>query len=255
MKTMVNGKLYMPMTKNNTKLLQVNWHAPRNIKAYITTCHDDFNLALHVNDDKNKVLLNRAKLRQYTPNEPLWLNQTHSTTVINWDSTTEYKIFDADASISKQKQKVCIVMTADCLPILLTNKNGDFVAAIHAGWRGLDNGIIKETITKLYPYNTKDMIAFIGPAIGQECFEIGSEVYESFIQKNTTDSQYFTPSKNTGKFMGNLRKIAEQRLIELGLLSNNISNSNICTMCNTNWFFSYRDSSNTGRFATLVWIE
>lgn len=240
--------------KNQTKLLQVTWNAPNNIKAYITTCKDNFNLALHVNDDENRVLINRAKLKEALPSNPLWLNQTHSINVIDW-TNSKYQIMDADASISTKNKDVCIVMTADCLPILLSNKNGDFVAAIHAGWRGLDNGIISETITKLNKYPNSDIVAFIGPAIGQECFEVGREVLESFISKNSSDKRFFIESQNQDKYMCDLRKIAEQRLLESGLKIDNISNKSICTRCNTNWFFSYRNSSTTGRFATLIWKE
>lgn len=239
---------------NHPKILQATWNAPNNIKAYITTCKDNFNLALHVGDDQTKVLANRAKLKNKLPNSPLWLNQTHSTTVVDW-TDKKYEIIDADASISSKKNDVCIIMTADCLPILLSNESGDFVAAIHAGWRGLDNGIITKTINTLSTYDISSMVAFIGPAIGQECFEVGKEVLESFINKNPSDERFFIKSQNHDKYLCDLRKIAAQRLIESGLKIKNISNNDICTKCNTNWFFSYRNSCSTGRFATLIWKE
>lgn len=244
----------MPTTKTKPLVLQATWNAPSNIHTLITTCSEEFNIALHVGADENIVLQNRAKLNQFLPSSPLWLNQTHSTTVIDWDNT-EYSIFDADASISTNSKKVCIVMTADCLPILLTNKHGDFVAAIHAGWRGLNDGIIANTINKLSQFNTSEMLAFIGPAINHECFEIGSEVRASFLEKNATDYQFFTPSSNPDKFMANLRGIAAQRLLEMGISIDNISNNAICTKCLPEWFFSYRANPETGRIATMIWRD
>lgn len=244
----------MPMIKTKPVLLQPSWHVPRNVHAIITTCCEDFNLALHVGADEQETLDNRQNLNTFLPSNPLWLNQTHSIEVINWDNR-EYSLFNADASITTQNKKVCVVMTADCLPILLTNKRGEFVSAIHAGWRGLDNGIIKNTIDKLSKFEISETIAFIGPAINKECFEVGVEVKESFISKNSDDDKFFIQSKNDNKFMANLRDIAEQRLRESGLLSNNIYNNSICTKCLPEWFFSYRNSPKTGRFATLIWLD
>lgn len=244
----------MPMTKINPRVLQPNWQVPSNVHALITTCSSDFNLALHVNDDVAKVLANRKHLMEYVPSDPLWLNQTHSTTVVDWDKE-QYRILDADAAISRNNSRVCVVMTADCLPILLTNKCGSFVAAIHAGWRGLNNGIIQNTINQLSATERKQIIAFIGPAINQECFEIGSEVREEFLKNNPHDEQFFINSVNPNKFMADLRAIAKQRLLEFGVSADDIFNSKICTKCHPEWFFSYRQNSNTGRFATMLWLE
>ncbi len=237
------------------QFLTIGWNAPRNIKTLITTATIDFNLAMHVNDDPNKVKANREILESKLPSSPMWLNQTHSIDVINWDNKKSYQIFDADASITTKAKTVCVVMTADCLPILLSNKDGDFVAAIHAGWRGLNNGIIQQTIAQISEKYKKDIIAFIGPAINQECFEIGSEVFDAFITTNPQNKSFFTPSLNQGKYLADLRGIAELILINSGVKATNITNNKICTKCNTNWFYSYRDNSNTGRFATLIWIE
>lgn len=243
------------MIKTKPLVLQPNWQVPHNIHALVTTCHEDFNLALHVNDNPHKVAHNRDIIKEYTTNAPRWLNQTHSTKVVNWDNA-EYQILDADAAITTQAARVCVVMTADCLPILLTNHTGEFVAAIHAGWRGLNDGIIANTIKDLAQFATKDMIAFIGPAICQTCFEIGHEVYDAFVEKNPTDAQFFTKSPlDPNKYHANLRRIAQQRLEELGLLSYNIYNSEICTKCINNWFFSYRNNPQTGRFASLIWMD
>jgi YfiH family protein len=242
----------MPTTKTKPILLQPAWKLPLNIKAVISTRSNEFNLATHVNDDPDNVIANRQQLRNYLPSEPFWLQQTHSDRVVKADlsqSTTP----DADASYTTQKGVVCAVMTADCLPILLTNISGDFVAAIHAGWRGLNDNIIIKTIQELSHFNPKEMLAFIGPAIDQECFEIGAEVRESFLLNDINTAQFFSLSKNEGKYMANLRGIAEYKLLQAGLPSQNITNPAICTKCNHNWFFSYRENSNTGRMASLIW--
>lgn len=245
----------MPTTKTKPVSLQVPWNAPANIHTLITTSKGNFNPALHVEDDQAKVLAARRQLAQQLPTPPLWLNQTHSTKVMNWDRDAYLADIEADAAITTQKNKVCVVMTADCLPILLTNKSGDFVAAIHAGWRGLHTGIIAKTLDKLQRFARQEMLAFIGPAIGQECFEVGAEVRESFVTKAQENELFFSGSKNTGKFMANLRAIAGLELEKFGLNPANITNPNICTKCNTEWFYSYRANPQTGRMATLIWKD
>lgn len=252
----VIGKLSMLMTKTNHPIfLQANWNAPRNIRTLITTSVNDFNLALHVGAPQEQVLENRSQLTQLLPNVPKWLNQIHSTTVVNWDNEPNYKVFDADASITTTQNTVCVVMTADCLPILLTSRNGDFVSAIHAGWRGLNDGIIAKTLAEIPNIARHDILAFIGPAINQECFEIGAEVREQFIINDISTTEYFQATVNPDKFMGDLRGIAELQLLKLGIQKANISNSKICTKCHTDWFYSYRANPKTGRIASLIWLE
>lgn len=243
----------MLTTKTKPILLQPAWKLPANIRAVISTRNNEFNLATHVNDDPNKVMANRQQLRNFLPSDPFWLQQTHSTRVVKADLSKA--VPDADASYTTDKGIVCAVMTADCLPILLTNASGDFVAAIHAGWRGLNNDIIAQTILKLSQFSPNDMLAFIGPAINQECFEIGKEVKESFLATDTAIAPFFIPSINNEKFMADLRGIAEYKLYKSGLLPQNITNPKICTKCNHNWFFSYRENPNTGRMASLIWKE
>lgn len=246
----------MHMMQTKAQFLQAPWAAPTNIHTLITTNIDDFNLATHVGDDETKVLANREKLSRLLPGHPIWLNQTHGINVINADECSQADLPpDADAAISFNSKVVCVVMTADCLPILLTNRGGEFVAAIHAGWRGLNDGIIANTLAKLSQFEKKDILAFIGPAIGQECFEISSEVRENFLANDIETKQYFIPSANPGKFMANLRLIAAHQMVKLGLNPKNISNNNICTKCNNEWFYSYRANPQTGRFATLIWKD
>lgn len=244
----------MPMTKINPQFLQANWGAPSNIKTLITTSTPEFNLASYVGDHSQLVFARRELLQQITPTPPLWLQQTHGIRVINWDEQSYTSPPNADASLTTQAKKVCVVLTADCLPILLTNQNGDFVAAIHAGWRGLNNGIISATLAKLAPYATQQMLAFIGPAIGEECFEVDKDVRERFSQNDPHVTRYFTISPNGGgKYLANLREIAAHQLQLTGLTKPNIFNPNICTKCNQQWFYSHRAKPMTGRFATMIW--
>lgn len=255
------------MTINKPILFQANWQAPVNIHTCITTnveintfttqiekFIEGFNLAMHVDDDSSKVAANREILNQFLPAQPLWLNQTHSAKIINWDlQKLEEGLLDADASITTKNNFICAILTADCLPILLTNKQGDFVAAIHAGWRGLNDGIIEKTIAELNRFTAQNMLAFIGPAICHKCFEISQEVCDKFLAKDATIDQYFIPGLEAGKYYADLRQIAQHKLIKQGLSLANITNADICTKCNPHWFYSYRAKAKTGRFATLIW--
>jgi len=244
----------MPTITDKTAIfLQASWNAPANIKTCITTSINDFNPATHVNDDPQNVINNRKLLRQLLPNDPVWLNQIHGTTIVEASHSNSHSVPDADASYSTQSAQVCVVMTADCLPILLSNQNGDFIAAIHAGWRGLNDGIIENTLTSLSRFKSNEMIAFIGPAICQECFEIGNEVKEAFIKNDHNLDTFFINGITPEKQHADLRGIAEYKLLKSGLAKSNISNKNVCTRCNLQWFYSYRANPNTGRIATLIW--
>lgn len=236
-----------------SRLLQAPWPAPANIHTLITTIAADFNLATHVGDLASKVTNNRQWLNRYLPAPPLWLNQTHSNDIIDWTSPSA-SIPNADGSISWQEHQVCVVLTADCLPILFTTTTGAMVAAIHAGWRGLVNGIVEAGLNKLAQVPAAQILAFIGPAIGQECFEVGAEVRQAFITQAPDDAQYFILTDATGhKFKANLRQLAVQRLLRHGVLPQHISAPAVCTQCTAQWFFSYRGNPHCGRFATLIW--
>ena len=256
----------MPMTKISSKTkpvyLQAAWPAPANVHTLISTSIAEFNLATHATDDLEQVLHNRQELRAELPATPLWLNQTHSTGAINHDQLTpellsseQGKPPEGDASFTRQSGKVCVVMTADCLPILLTNRSGDFVAAIHAGWRGLCDDIIAQTLTQLGEYPHDEVLAFIGPAIGAECFEVGTDVRARFVDSNPAYANFFSASQQESKYLANLRGIAALKLEELGIPAANISNPAICTRCTPEWFYSYRGNPTSGRFASLIWKD
>jgi YfiH family protein len=236
-----------------------DWPAPANIKSITTTRHggvsispyDQLNLGLHVGDHKHHVEQNRQQIVQLAqlPEHPRWLNQVHGTQVTQskqWSAGTK-----ADAISSQEKNHVCAIMTADCLPILLCNQQGDTVAAIHAGWRGLAAGIIEKTLHS-FACDHSAIIAWLGPAIGPNAFEVGSEVVELFVKQ---DPQAFNAFKQTDSqhFLANIYLLAQQRLNLCGVTK--IYGGECCTVSNPNRFFSYRRDGVTGRMASMIWIE
>ena len=237
-------------------ILTANWNAPKRVRTLITNRigpnNTDFNLALHVGDNPKQVNNNREILNKFLPNTPNWLNQTHTNKVIDLDiENTITQSFDA--AITKKTGIVCVAMTADCIPILVTDKNASFVAAIHAGWRGVQTNIIRNTIdlSKIDPQN---IIAYIGPAICGYHFEVEMDLYKTFTESDPNNKQFFK-NKTDNKYECDLVGIAKLQLLNLGVLDNNIYLSNICTYCNNDFYYSYRKEKNTGRFASLIWIE
>ncbi|MCX8514105.1 MAG: peptidoglycan editing factor PgeF [Burkholderiales bacterium] len=241
------------MLKNN--FITANWNCPSNIKTLITTKNNSkFSLRLK-GDDIETSIANRQTLAELINNPLYWLNQSHSATATSLDNIE----FDnnADAAFTFSKNKACVVLTADCLPILLTDTRGSFVAAIHAGWKGLLAGIISNTLAKLNFNQNNNIIAYIGPAICQNHFEVGSELYDAFIAKNNSYMPFFQP-KHNNKFDCDLIAIAKLDLILCGVEANNIYLSNLCTSCNNNLFYSYRKeviNDQFGNFASCIWME
>lgn len=237
------------------------WHAPVNVHALTTTRHggvsgapfDSFNLGDHVGDSKNSVKTNRALLvEQYAlPQSPLFLTQTHSTHVIRLPFEGEQ--VEADVVYTNHPSQVCLVMTADCLPVLFCNRQGNEVAAAHAGWRGLCDGILEATVAQ-FACSPKDILAWLGPAIGRDAFQVGGEVAEQFIAQDSLAEQAFRPDPNAcGKYFGDLYRLARLRLNRLGITQ--ISGGGYCTFRDSDNFFSYRRDNVTGRMASLVWFE
>ena len=241
--------------------LYPNWQVPNNIKALMTTRtggmsiapFDSFNLGNHVGDDPSAVKKNRDLLVEQfdLPHFPVFLNQIHSTRVLELPYSGND--FNADASYSNQPNQVCLVMTADCLPVLFASKNGNEVAAAHAGWRGLCDGILEETVAKFQcPKN--EIIAWFGAAIGPTAFQVGREVVEQFMVWDNQAEQAFTIDPNSeSKYLGNLYQLATQRLNKLGITQ--ISGGERCTYTEKDHFFSYRRDGKTGRMASLIWFE
>lgn len=238
-----------------------NWPAPANIQAFTTTRvggvsavpFDSFNLGDHVGDEGNAVKTNRALLVEKfnLPQTPLFLTQTHSTRVIQLPYFGNN--LAADATYTNQPNQVCVVMSADCLPVLFTNKQGTEVAAAHAGWRGLCDGILEETV-KCFRAPTRDIIAWLGPAIGPTAFQVERNVVEQFAAFDLSASTAFKPDPTQeGKYLGNLYQIAEQRLNKLGIRE--IFGGHHCTVNEKELFFSYRREGKTGRMASVIWFK
>lgn len=261
------------MSKNNqlpTTLSEIGFKATwtAKVQTLITTRNggisappfNSLNLGTHVGDNLEHVLKNRSIVQEIIPGSPYWLQQTHSNYVINLDdigdvSWNEYKNHNFDASFTRVKNKVCVVMTADCLPILLTDQQSSFVASIHAGWKGVENGVIKNTISALKHKSHQDIIAYIGPSICQTHFEVGYEVKEQFIKLDLQNEKYFRQRiGEINKFDCDVVGIAVLQLLNLGLLTKNIYLSDICTYCQDKEFFSYRRDGKTGRIASFIWL-
>ena len=210
-----------------------------------------FNLALHVNDDKNAVFSNRALLLKHynLPSAPVWINQTHSNLSIDADSVSS--MVDADASYSKKLGTVCGVLTADCLPIFICNKEGTAVGVAHAGWRGLVDGVI-ESIIESFDCNGEDLIVHLGPAISKLSFEVGGEVKSQYLSKNKNFESCFVDINNKNYL--DLYDAARVVLKSFGVSS--ISGGDRCTYKESDHYFSYRrDGGQSGRMAHLIWIE
>ncbi|MFU2059662.1 peptidoglycan editing factor PgeF [Avibacterium volantium] len=241
--------------------LKPNWTAPANIHAFTTlrqggvsqAPYDSFNLGDHVGDDKNSVKTNRTLLVEqfHLPQLPLFLNQTHSTRVICLPY--EGNNLDADAVYTNQPNQVCLVMTADCLPVLFTNQQGTEVAAAHAGWRGLCDGVLEQTVQQ-FQAEPQEIIAWLGPAIGPKSFQVGEEVRQQFIAQDPNAAQAFVPDPSEqGKYLADLYHIARLRLNKLGI--SQISGGEHCTYLERENFFSFRREKQTGRMASLIWFE
>ena len=240
----------------SSSLIFPNWLAPNTIRAYSTTRlggvskeqYQGFNLAQHVDDESNAVDNNRQLLQQLVAHPPaLWLEQVHSNRVIEYD--VQALNDQADASFTSQTQQTCAIMTADCLPVLFCNQAGDWVAAAHAGWRGLADGVLLNTI-KHY-HGDSPLMAWIGPAISQQHFEVGDDVRQVFIEQDSANKAYFIERAND-KWLCDLAGIAEQQLQNNGV---DVYLSNLCSFTDSERFYSYRRDGQTGRMASLIWIE
>lgn len=234
------------------------WPAPPQVNAYCTSRnggiseppYSTFNLAMHVGDDAQHVSRNRQLLRDKLslPSEPRWLEQVHSNQVV--ELTQESVLPPCDASYTREQHQVCAVLTADCVPVLFCDREGSCVAAAHAGWRGLVNGIIPATIQAL-PVSTSSLMAWLGPAIGPGKFQVGHEVREQLIATDSQMANAFRPCDETNWY-ADLYHIARKQLIRCGV--ENIYGGQGCTYSQTERFFSYRRDGATGRMASLIWI-
>lgn len=244
------------------------WQAPKSVKSLVSTRKggvsqhpfDTLNLGDHVGDQAKDVLANRAIFAKELAAEPLWLKQTHSTVV----STPQSRLSEqggeitADAAVTNIPDEVLVIMTADCLPVLFTNNSANVVGAAHAGWRGLCAGVLENTIAELLRHsddkNPANFMAWLGPAIGPESFEVGQDVLSAFIDSGSPvpKGAFKAIPSRPGKYLANIYQLARGRLEACGIHS--ISGGEYCTARNSEQFFSYRRDGQTGRFASAIWI-
>lgn len=246
----------------NPFLIRPKWPVPRRVRAFVTTRvlpsgpdgskppYQAFNLADHVGDDPEQVRRNRELLAQHVqlPAEPCWLRQVHGNTVI--EAAPAAAPAEADAAWTAKANTVCAVLTADCLPLLLCDREGTAVAAVHAGWRGLHNGVIGNTVNTL-PVAPQRLLAWLGPAIGPRAYEVDKKVYEQFMDLNSAYGVAFTPS-DPGHWYFDLYRIARMQLEACGV--EEIYGGDRCTYRESNLFYSYRRDGETGRMASLIWL-
>jgi len=233
------------------------WPAPAHVRALITTRNGgrsagpyaSMNLGLSVGDDPVIVERNRRLLKAFLPAEPKWLNQVHGTRVMNADSIAGPA--EADASVATSPGCVSVVMVADCLPILITDRIGSIVAVAHAGWRGLAAGVIENTIAAIGD-RPENLLAYLGPAIGPSAFEVGDEVRHAFVTVDRAAQAAFRPHQS-GKWLADLFLLARQRLAKAGVA--NVYGGGQCTYSDPARFFSHRRDKVSGRMAALIWIE
>lgn len=239
--------------------LRPDWPAPAKVKALQTMrsggisegCYASLNLGDHVDDHLPVVARNRKLLSEFLPAEPLWLQQVHGTAVA--EVGTSMPGCSADASVAKRPDQVCAIMTADCLPVLLCDHAGTVVAAAHAGWRGLCDGVLEASVAAMGISGTQ-LMAWLGPAIGPDAFEVGAEVKAAFVKHEARATQAFAESpKNEGRWMANLYLLARQRLENMGI--DQVYGGDFCTYQDPARFFSYRRDGVTGRMGTFIWLE
>ncbi|MCX7168127.1 MAG: peptidoglycan editing factor PgeF [Rhodocyclales bacterium] len=234
-----------------------DWPAPPGVRALATSRRGgtsrapwhSFNLGAHVGDDRHAVTANRALLRLELPAEPLWLAQVHGTRCV--DAAMTAPGTQADASFTRQRGVVCAVLTADCLPVLLCDDRASAVAIAHAGWRGLAAGVIEATVAALREPGER-LMAWLGPAIGPQAFEVGGEVREIFLAQDPQAASAFAATGN-GKWLCDISGLARRRLNALGI--HRVTGADSCTVGDPERFFSYRRDGTTGRMASLIWLD
>lgn len=234
-----------------------DWPAPTNVMALQTTRqggvsgapYDSLNLGDHVGDEPLAVARNRVLLNHLLPSEPVWLEQAHGTLVANADDAS--CLPQADACIARHRASVCVVMTADCLPVLLCDAQGSVVGAAHAGWKGLAAGVIESTVQAMN-IPPQNLMAWLGPAISKEAFEVGEEVRAAFVAAQPQAASAFTNGQS-GKWLADIYSLARIRLNALGITQ--IYGGNYCTYRESEKFFSYRRDGTTGRMGTFIWLE
>jgi YfiH family protein len=243
------------------QLLVPDWPVPAHVRAACTTrdggvssgAYASLNLGDHVGDDPQLVARNRAIAERAIRARPVYLKQVHgASNVIAIDGNTEDGA-EADGCWTSQRGIACTIMVADCLPVLFATDDGSRVGAAHAGWRGLSGGVVESTVRAMR-VEPKSLVAWLGPAIGPEAFEVGPEVKAAFEAHDGAASNHFKPYRE-GKWLANLPALTRMRLAALGItrVHGNDGSRDWCTVSNPSRFFSHRRDRVSGRFAAAVW--
>ena len=249
-------------------LIIPEWPAPARVRAFSTLRNGGvslppyggskgaagLNLGTYVGDDIEAVKKNRALLREQLPTEPAWLNQVHGSDVVN--ASAVKGVPDADASYTTDADTVCIIMTADCLPVLFCSADGRVVGAAHGGWRGLASGVLQNTLRQMRAQSDADVMAWFGPAIGPRVFQVGQDVLDVFVRQYPALAmeQAFVPEAgNPGKYLADIYLIARKILNGFGVSA--VYGGDCCTVTDSDRFYSFRrDNGKTGRMATGIWL-
>lgn len=234
-----------------------DWPAPPNVKALMTTRsggvsagpYASLNLGIRLGDDAASVASNTIIVREHLPRFPQWLMQEHGATVVAAHDLSDVPV--ADAAWTDRPGVVCAVLVADCLPVLLCDRAGTVVGIAHAGWRGLASGVIERTVEAMQR-PACELLAWLGPAIGPEAFEVGQDVYDAFVQRDAAASAAFR-HRPGGKYLADLYALARQRLCATGIMA--AYGGGFCTVTEAERFYSFRRDKVTGRMAALVWME
>lgn len=235
-----------------------DWPAPANVRAFATTRaggvsegeYGSLNLGMSSGDDPGRVTRNRAVLREHLPEMPEWLAQRHGVDIVRFGAERPAEPPVADGAVSSERGRVCAVLTADCMQLLLCDDAGTQVGAVHAGWRGLAAGVVEAGVNAL-GVDPARVIAWMGPTIGPRAFEVGPEVREAFLAADPAAARAFTPY-NPGKYLADLYVLARQRLGRAGVTR--IHGGNFCTYTDRDRFFSYRREKKSGRMGAFIWL-
>lgn len=271
-----------------TEVIRPEWQAPASVRAAVTlrsggasvAPYDTLNLGTHVGDEPAAVAENRRRVRESLrlPSEPMWLEQVHGTVVANLDEPIS-GVVQADAAVTRQPGRVCVIQVADCMPVLFAARDGSAIGAAHAGWRGLANGVLESTVAAMR-CDPATLVAWLGPAIGPDDFEVGDDVRYAFLNDEKTsplcepDSSEPAAGRHVARhghqtsplhsrieaafvrntrqrWQCNLAALARLRLEALGITE--ISGGTWCTYSDRARFFSYRRDGRCGRMAALIW--
>jgi len=245
------------MSELTPDLLIPDWPVPAWVKACVTTRgggvslapYHSLNLGDHVGDVPAAVAQNRRRLTDTFDIQPAWLKQVHGLAVAHADPSL---IAEADASWTATPGIACTVMTADCLPVLFCDRAGTRVAAAHAGWRGLVGGVLEATLHSL-GLPAAEVLVWLGPAIGPQAFEVGSEVRDAFLTAHPKSASAFVPGAQPGKFLADIYALARHRMLRAGVAQ--VHGGEYCTVANSGRFYSFRRDGVTGRQASLIWLK